>query len=163
MAVPVSTLKSSASTDSLSGINFSDPKWDALRDKDIDLGDYYSLLGLEERLYDATEEEIRKAYRVLSLVCHPDKAKPSRREVAEERFKAMQVGFETLTDIVRRRAYDSTLDFDDSIPKSHHNTHLSIHIAYTAAHTPCLCCCLWPHLVWWLRGVCVRCTGRVRV
>ena len=114
---PTPSLKSSSSADSLSGINFSDPKWEALRDKDIDLGDYYSLLGLEDRLYDASEDEIRKAYRVLSLVCHPDKAKPSRREVAEERFKAMQVGFETLTDIVRRRAYDSTLEFDDAIPK----------------------------------------------
>ena len=119
LAVPVatSTLKTSSSADSLSGINFSDPRWEALRDKDIDLGDYYSLLGLEDRLYDATEEEIRKAYRVLSLVCHPDKAKPARREIAEDRFKAMQVGFETLTDVVRRRAYDSTLDFDDAVPK----------------------------------------------
>ena len=158
MSLPAPSLKSSASTDSLSGINFSDPKWDALRDKDIDLGDYYTLLGLEDRSYDATEDEIRKAYRVLSLVCHPDKAKPSRREIAEERFKAMQVGFETLTDPVRRRAYDSTLDFDDAIPKSHHNPSLT--------SKTLRCCCPGPHLA--PVPLCVLlplrvCVGRLRV
>lgn len=31
-------------------------------------------------------------------------------------FMAVQKAFETLTDIAKRRAYDSSLEFDDSIP-----------------------------------------------
>ena len=114
---PTATIRPSSSLDSLSGINFSDPKWEQLRDLEVDLGDYYALLDLTDKTFDATEEDIRRQYRILSLLLHPDKAKPAKRQYAEDRFKAMQQGFETLTDIVRRRAYDSTLDFDDSIPK----------------------------------------------
>ena len=114
---PTATIRPSSSLDSLSGINFSDPKWEQLRDLEVDLGDYYALLDLTDKTFDATEDDIRRQYRILSLLLHPDKAKPAKRQYAEDRFKAMQQGFETLTDIVRRRAYDSTLDFDDSIPK----------------------------------------------
>ena len=114
---PTATIRPSSSLDSLSGINFSDPKWEQLRDTEVDLGDYYALLDLSDRLFDATEDDVRRQYRILSLLLHPDKAKPAKRQYAEDRFKAMQQGFETLTDIVRRRAYDSTLDFDDNIPK----------------------------------------------
>ena len=114
---PSAPLKPSSSLDSLSGINFSDPRWEQLRDTEVDLGDYYALLDLTEKTFDATEDDVRRQYRILSLLLHPDKAKPAKRQYAEDRFKAMQQGFETLTDIVRRRAYDSTLDFDDSIPK----------------------------------------------
>ena len=48
---------------------------------------------------------------------HPDKALPEDRVKAEERYKALQVGWETLTDAARRRGYDSSIDFDESLPK----------------------------------------------
>lgn len=54
--------------------------------------------------------------RTVSVVCHPDKAKNSERQRAEDRYKAIQVGYETLIDPVRRRAYDSSLPFNDAIP-----------------------------------------------
>lgn len=50
-------------------------------------------------------------------VIHPDKSLPEDRVKAEERYKALQVGWETLTDAARRRGYDSSLDFDESLPK----------------------------------------------
>lgn len=34
----------------------------------------------------------------------------------EQVFMAVQKAFDTLTDISKRRAYDSSLEFDDSIP-----------------------------------------------
>lgn len=44
--------------------------------------DYYKILGINR---DANEQEIKKAYRRLVLVCHPDR-NPGDRE-AEEKFK----------------------------------------------------------------------------
>ena len=64
----------------------------------------------------------RSLVRVFFFVCvfqviHPDKSLPEDRVKAEERYKALQVGWETLTDAARRRGYDSSLDFDESLPK----------------------------------------------
>ena len=104
------------------GVQIRDPKYDRYNKFDIDLHDYYTLLGLEDKMFDATKEEITEAYRTLCKVIHPDKAFPEDRVKAEERYKALQVGFETLTDAARRRGYDSSLEFDDAIPKDNQGT-----------------------------------------
>ena len=57
-----------------------------------DLEDYYALLDLTEEMFEATEEDVRRNYRMISLLCHPDKADPDAREEAETRFKAIQKG-----------------------------------------------------------------------
>lgn len=36
-------------------------------------------------------------------------------------FMAVQKAFDTLTDVTKRRAYDSSLEFDDSIPGELHD------------------------------------------
>jgi curved DNA-binding protein CbpA len=59
--------------------------------KKVKLTDYYGLLGLQELNVMATDEQIRKAYRAMSMLCHPDKATPEEREKAEARFKGMLV------------------------------------------------------------------------
>eukprot|EP00474_Spongospora_subterranea_P009927 CRZ10385.1 hypothetical protein [Spongospora subterranea] len=74
----------------------------------VDLTDFYGLLQLKKT---ANFDEIRAAYRSISLIYHPDK-NPD----AEHVYKAIQEAHTTLTDIRRRRVYDSTLSFDDSIP-----------------------------------------------
>mmetsp|Transcript_2027 Transcript_2027/g.2892 ORF Transcript_2027/g.2892 Transcript_2027/m.2892 type:complete len:662 (+) Transcript_2027:21-2006(+) len=81
-----------------------------------DLDDYYALLGLGDMEMASTEEEIRNAYRRVSLTYHPDKAPSDQREEAERIYKAMQEAYDTLIDPARRRIYDSQRDFDDSIP-----------------------------------------------
>jgi DnaJ family protein C protein 7 len=55
--------------------------------------DYYKILGIEK---DATEQQIKKAYRKLAIVHHPDK-NPGDEEAAE-RFKEIQEAHETLSD-----------------------------------------------------------------
>ena len=63
--------------------------------------DYYRLMGLGP---DATEEEIRKAYRRLALQWHPDR---NRRDPdAAERFKEISEAYAVLIDPVKRSAYD---------------------------------------------------------
>ncbi|KAK5125419.1 hypothetical protein LTR85_000528 [Meristemomyces frigidus] len=70
--------------------------------------DYYKLLGIEK---DATDQEIKKAYRRLAVVHHPDK-NPGNPE-AEEKFKDIQEAHETLIDPQKRERYDSGVDLLD--------------------------------------------------
>ncbi|KAI3414982.1 J domain-containing protein [Psidium guajava] len=64
--------------------------------------DYYALLGLERA---CSLEEIKKAYRKLSLKVHPDKNKAPG---AEEAFKKVSKAFKCLSDDGSRRQYDHT-------------------------------------------------------
>jgi DnaJ family protein C protein 7 len=64
-----------------------------LEEKKSKRKDYYKILGIEK---DATETTIKKAYRKLAIVHHPDK-NPGDEEAAE-RFKEIQEAHETLSD-----------------------------------------------------------------
>lgn len=63
--------------------------------------DYYEILGLER---NASEADIKKAYRRLAMKYHPDR-NPDDAE-AEEKFKEVQEAYETLSDSKKRAAYD---------------------------------------------------------
>ena len=63
--------------------------------------DYYSTLGVEK---NATEDEIKKAYRKLAMQYHPDK-NPS--ESAKAKFNEIGEAYEVLSTPEKRRAYDS--------------------------------------------------------
>lgn len=67
--------------------------------------DYYKILGIEK---DATEQEIKRAYRKLAVIHHPDK-NPGDAD-AENRFKDIQEAHETLIDPQKRERYDSGVD-----------------------------------------------------
>ncbi|KAI4335746.1 hypothetical protein L6164_014358 [Bauhinia variegata] len=61
---------------------------------------YYEILGLEK---SCTVEDVRKAYRKLSLKVHPDKNKAPG---AEEAFKAVSKAFQCLSNEESRKKYD---------------------------------------------------------
>jgi molecular chaperone DnaJ len=64
--------------------------------------DYYSILGLSR---DASEEEIKKAYRGLAKKYHPDLNRDNPK-VAEEKFKELSEAYEVLVDREKRSLYD---------------------------------------------------------
>jgi len=64
--------------------------------------DYYEVLGLSR---DASESEVKKAFRALARELHPDVN--SHDPEAEEKFKAAAEAYEVLSDAERRRTYDS--------------------------------------------------------
>lgn len=69
--------------------------------KDFLEKDYYKALGVSK---DATEAEIKKAYRKLAREFHPDANKGD--ATAEERFKEISEAYDVLADAKRRKEYD---------------------------------------------------------
>jgi curved DNA-binding protein len=63
--------------------------------------DYYEVLGLSR---DASEDEIKRAYRKLALKFHPDH-NPDHSE-SEEKFKEIGEAYAVLSDSEKRRTYD---------------------------------------------------------
>ena len=106
--------------------------------------DLYELLGLQNLRWTATDKQIRDAYKRAALEHHPDKVASAARQreneadaaegagggggedggggggfdqdAAEAKFKLVQEAYETLSDPARRREFDSTDWFDDSLP-----------------------------------------------
>lgn len=62
--------------------------------------DYYKILGVSK---DATEDEIKKAYRKMALKYHPDKNKSPG---AEEKFKEIAEAYDVLSDKQKREVFD---------------------------------------------------------
>ncbi len=66
-----------------------------------DYKDYYAILGVPR---NATEKEIKAAYRKLARQYHPD-VNPGDKQ-AEERFKEINEAYQVLSDPEKRAAYD---------------------------------------------------------
>jgi DnaJ-class molecular chaperone len=64
--------------------------------------DYYEVLGINN---DASQQEIREAYRNLAFQFHPDRNKDDPK--ANEKMKSINEAYATLSDATKRKEYDS--------------------------------------------------------
>ena len=65
--------------------------------------DYYEVLGVPK---NASDEEIKKAYRKLAMKYHPDRNQGDAAKEAEVKFKEAKEAYEMLSDGDKRAAYD---------------------------------------------------------
>src|ERR671931_2351036 len=65
------------------------------------MADFYGVLGVSR---DATDDEIKKAYRKLAMQYHPDRNNGAKE--AEEKFKEITEAYDVLRDPQKRAAYD---------------------------------------------------------
>jgi curved DNA-binding protein CbpA len=66
------------------------------------MADYYTVLRVPK---DASEEEIKRAYKALAKRWHPDK-NPEKQEEATKKFKEVSEAYQVLNDPIKRRLYD---------------------------------------------------------
>jgi len=71
----------------------------------------YEILSVPQ---DATKKEIKKQYRKLSQVYHPDVAKETNKDLAKQFYIKIQTSHEILTDDTKRKNYD---EYGDPDPK----------------------------------------------
>lgn len=65
--------------------------------------DFYEVLGVPK---NASDEEIKKAYRKLAMKHHPDRNQGDAAKAAEEKFKEAKEAYEMLSDPQKKAAYD---------------------------------------------------------
>jgi molecular chaperone DnaJ len=65
--------------------------------------DYYEVLGVTK---NASDEDIKKAYRKLAMKHHPDRNQGAASKKSEEQFKEAKEAYEMLSDPQKRAAYD---------------------------------------------------------
>ena len=65
--------------------------------------DYYEVLGVAK---NASDDDIKKAYRKLAMKHHPDRNQGDKAKQAEEQFKEVKEAYEMLSDGQKRAAYD---------------------------------------------------------
>ncbi|KAL3802145.1 hypothetical protein ACHAW5_000230 [Stephanodiscus triporus] len=84
-----------------------------MSDRKLKKLNYYQVLSRSLPMH-ANSDEVRRAYHKACLRYHPDK---TGRDEEDEVFLLVKAAFDTLSDPMKRRSYDSTVDFDESIPK----------------------------------------------
>lgn len=65
--------------------------------------DYYNILKVNR---NASEDDLKKAYKRLAMIWHPDKNPTSRRNEAEAKFKQISEAYDVLSDPQKRQIYD---------------------------------------------------------
>jgi curved DNA-binding protein CbpA len=73
---------------------------------DPDEEDHYALLGVP---FTASHAEITRAYRRAMKRAHPDRQRPDRRAASEELARRLNAAYATLSDPIKRQAYDRTI------------------------------------------------------
>jgi curved DNA-binding protein CbpA len=74
--------------------------------------DYYKVLGIAP---NASVNEIKNAYRRLAFQCHPDRNQSD--PTSNRKMEEINEAYATLSDPVKRRKYDTPLEYRTTSPK----------------------------------------------
>ncbi|XP_076006756.1 dnaJ homolog subfamily C member 2 [Genypterus blacodes] len=96
------------------------PMLRTLDPKDWKNQDHYAVLGLVHLRYKATQKQIKAAHKAIVLKHHPDKRKAAGEQIVEgdnDYFTCITKAIEILSDVMKRRAFDSVdPTFDNAVP-----------------------------------------------
>lgn len=67
------------------------------------VGNYYKILKVNQ---NATDEELKRAYKKLAMKWHPDKNQHVKKEESEAKFKQISEAYDVLSDPKKRQIYD---------------------------------------------------------
>lgn len=81
--------------------------------------DYYEILGVPR---NASDEDIKAAYKKLVKEWHPDKHIGDKKKVAEQKFKEIQEAYEVLSDPQKRAMYDKFGYVGEGAPYTYEQT-----------------------------------------
>nr|XP_048330175.1 dnaJ homolog subfamily B member 1 isoform X3 [Ziziphus jujuba var. spinosa] len=65
--------------------------------------DYYNILKVNR---NASDDDLKKSYKRLAMIWHPDKNPASKRPEAENKFKQISEAYDVLSDPLKRQIYD---------------------------------------------------------
>mmetsp|Transcript_40132 Transcript_40132/g.46958 ORF Transcript_40132/g.46958 Transcript_40132/m.46958 type:complete len:299 (-) Transcript_40132:779-1675(-) len=82
----------------------------SLSDEQLKKQNHYTILSIT---MTSNSDRIKRAYHKACLKYHPDK---TGRGEDDEVFLSVKTAFDVLSDVNKRKGYDSTIDFDESIP-----------------------------------------------
>ncbi|KAK7070136.1 DnaJ (Hsp40), subfamily C, member 2, partial [Halocaridina rubra] len=86
--------------------------------------DHYAVLGLKKYRYKTSDEDVKRAHRMMVLRHHPDKRRGAGEEIRDDDdyFTCITKAYEILGDPVKRRSWDSVdPEFDDDVPSVNAN------------------------------------------
>ena len=83
------------------------------------MANYYEILNITS---NATKQEIKKAFKKLALIYHPDRNKGF-----EEKFKRINEAYQTLSNDTKKRIYDQQLDYELFVNKKSQENTISTH------------------------------------
>ncbi|XP_038211268.1 dnaJ homolog subfamily C member 2 [Zerene cesonia] len=115
------SLETSASNDKAEEVVFEDDVeyLRSLDPKEWKKQDHYAVLGMKDLRFQATDDDIKRAYRQKVLKHHPDKRKAQGEEIRsdDDYFTCITKAYEILGTPKNRRSFDSVdPTFDDSVP-----------------------------------------------
>lgn len=85
---------------------------------------HYDILGLEP---DAKLSDIKKSYRKLALLYHPDRVPPEKKEESTIKFREVSEAYEVLSDESKRAEYDRSLKYGGGSYNNYNNHNMQDH------------------------------------
>lgn len=97
--------------------------------------DYYKILGVN---YDATDEDIKKVYKKLAIMYHPDKVSADKKEESTKMFQKISEANEVLSNKEKRIEYDNNFFFPEFQSIKNDDTPFTLNLTLKDVYLGCV-------------------------